>query len=343
MEMKTRLLLVPFLLVTATALAAGCGGGSGSVSADSVAKVGSTSITKTKFSDLMQVGLANYLAHGQKPPQVGTPLYTQLKAQAVTFLVQQEELKQEGQKLGVTVTQKEIDAKLAATRTTYFHGSQKKLEAELKKDHVTLAQYEQYQILPTLLGQMIYDKVTSNVNVSKADAKKYYDQNQATYTTQAETTRSVRHILVNSKTLADKLETQLKNGANFAKLAKKYSRDTGSAQLGGKLTAIKGQLVKPFQDVAFSLKTNEISKPVKSQYGWHIIQALGPIQNKPAHVTPFSQVEAQIQSNLATQKKGTVWSTWLAKLKKDYEGKVSYQTGYAPATTTVPTAPTTTG
>src|SRR5689334_1175019 len=116
MEMKTRLLLVPLCLAAVAALAAGCGGGGSSVSADSVAVVGSTPITKSTFADLMKVGLANFRAHGQAPPKVGTPLYTQLKQQAVTFLVQQEELAQEGQKLGVTVTQKDIDAKLKETK-----------------------------------------------------------------------------------------------------------------------------------------------------------------------------------------------------------------------------------
>jgi foldase protein PrsA len=345
MEMKTRLLLVPLCLATVATLAAGCGGGSGSVSADSVAVVSGTPISKSSFTDLMNVGLANFQAKGQTPPKVGTPLYSQLKDQTVTYLVQQEELQQQAQKLGVTVTPKDIDARLKQITTTYYGGSQKKLDAALKKDHLTLAEVKQYEIQPQLLGQKVYDKVTSSVLVSKADAKKYYDQNKTTFTTPAETTRSVRHILVDSKSLANKLEGELKNGASFAKLAKKYSKDTSSAQLGGKLNAVKGQLVKPFQDVAFSLKTGQTSQPVHSQFGWHIIQALGPVKNTSAHTQPFSQAYAQIQQQLLTTKKGQVWSTWVAKLKKDYDGKVSYQTGYAPATTTVPTVstPTTTG
>ena len=99
----------------------------------------------------------------------------------------------------------------------------------------------------------------------------------------------------------------------------------------------------PFDKASFSLKTNEISAPVKSVYGWHIIQALGPV--KPAHTQTFKEVESEIKANLAQQKKQTAWTEWLAKVKKDYDGKVSYATGYAPATTTTPTitTPTTTG
>jgi foldase protein PrsA len=344
--MKTRLLLAPLCLAAVAALAAGCGGSStGSVSADSIAVVGGTKISKTTFDELVKVGLANYKAHGQAAPKVGTPQYTQLKDSAVKYLVQQEELQQEGQKMGVTVTQKDIDTRLASIKTQSFGGSQTKLLAALKKDGISLSDLEQYEIQPQLLSQKIYDKVTSSVKVSKTAAKAYYDQNKATYTTPAETTRSVRHILVSSKKLAEKLETKLKNGASFAALAKKYSTDTGSAQLGGKLNAVKGQLVKPFQDVAFSLKTGAVSPPVHSQYGWHIIQALGPVKHSTAHLQSFAKVEPQIDQSLLQTKQSEVWTAWLAKVNKDYQGKVSYQTGYAPATTTTPTlsTPTTTG
>ncbi len=145
-----------------------------------------------------------------------------------------------------------------------------------------------------------------------------------------------------TKALADKLEKQLAHGANFATLAKKYSKDPTSAPKGGKIVAVEGRLVKPFQNVAFSLKTNQISPPVHTVYGWHIIQALGPV--KPAKVTPFKQVEPQIQSNLLQQDKTTAWNNWLAKLKTDFQGKISYQSGYEPATTTTTTGttPTTT-
>jgi foldase protein PrsA len=350
MEMKTRLPFLALIVVLVALLAAGCGGGggSGSVPNDSVAKVGDTPISKSTFNALMTVAFARYKAQGQKAPAVGTPQYTQLRDQAVTFLVQEEELQQEADKLGVKVSQKDVEDRLALIKKTYYHDSEKQLEAALKKDNITLAELEQYNLKPTLLSEKLQAKVTANVKVTEAAAKKYYDQNKTTFTTPK--TREVRHILVNSKSLADKIESQLKSGASFAKLAKKYSKDTASAAQGGKLCVAHGgssgacqQTVPPFDKASFSLKTNEISQPVKSVYGWHVIQALGPI--KPAHTQTFKEVESQIQSNLAQQQKQVAWSNWLAKLKKDYDGKVSYQTGYTPATTTAPTpsTPTTTG
>jgi foldase protein PrsA len=349
MEMKTRL---PFLLlsIALVALLAACGGGGGTsnVPSDAIAQVGSTPITKADFDGLMTVACARYKSQGQPCPQVGTPTYTSLRDSAVNFLVQQEELTQEAKKLGVTVTQKDINQQLQQITQASFQGSKKKLDAALKKDDITLPLLEQFELRPRLLGQKLQAKVTSNVTVSSAAAFKYYNANKSSFTTPK--TREVRHILVNSKSLANTIEGKLKNGASFAALAKKYSKDTGSAAQGGKLCVAHGgssgacqQTVAPFDKAAFSLKTNQLSQPVHSVYGWHIIQPVGPV--KPAHTQTFAQVKAQIEANLAAQQKQTAWQAWFAKLAKDYKGKVAYQTGYAPAPTTTPTtpAPTTTG
>jgi parvulin-like peptidyl-prolyl isomerase len=347
--MKTRL---PFLLLSTVLVSvlAACGGGgsSGSVPSDAIAKVGSTPITKASFNSAMDTAFARYKAQGQPPPKVGTPTYSSLRDSVVTFLVQEEELTQEGEKLGVTVTQKDIDKQVAQIKKTSFGGSEKKLDAALKKDDITLAELEQYQLRPNLLGQKVQSKVTADIKVSDAAALKYYNQNKTSFTTPK--TREVRHILVNSKSRAEMLYAKLKGGASFAVLAKKYSKDTGSAAQGGKLCAAHGsssgscfQTVPPFDKAAFSLKTKEISQPVHSVDGWHIIEPLGAV--KPAHTQTFAEVKSNIQANLASQQKTTAWQSWLAKMAKDFKGKVSYQTGYAPATITTqtPSAPTTTG
>jgi parvulin-like peptidyl-prolyl isomerase len=127
----------------------------------------------------------------------------------------------------------------------------------------------------------------------------------------------------------------LKAGGDFAKLAKKYSKDPGSAAQGGKLTITKGQTVAPFDKVAFSLKTNELSPPVHTTYGWHIIQALSAV--KPATQQPLKDVKAQISSQLLQTKKTDVINKWVDDVNKEYAKKIAYQTGYTPLATTAPT------
>jgi foldase protein PrsA len=348
MEMKTRL---PFLLLSTlfVALLAACGGGgnSGPVPADAIAQVAGVPVTKASFDTVMSLSCANYKAQGQACPKVGTPTYSTLRDSAVTFLVQQVELAQEGQKLGVTVTQQDIDKQVEQIKKAYFHGSEKKFEAALKQRGYPLSGYE-ILLRSRLLGQRLQAKVTSNVKVSSAAALKYYNQNKRSLTTPK--TREVRHILVANKGLAEQIRAKLVNGASFAALAKKYSKDPGSADKGGKYCVAHGTssgacitTVPPFDKAAFSLKTKEISQPVHSVDGWHIIQPLGPV--KPAHTQTFKEVEAQIKANLVSQQTQTAFNAFLAKMAKDYKGKVTYQAGYAPATVTTPTvpAPTTTG
>ncbi len=345
--MKTRL---PFLLLSLAlvAMLAACGGGGQQqVPADAIAQVGSTPITKTSFNSLLSLACSRYKAQGQPCPKVGTPTYSSLRDSAVTFLVQQEEETQAAEKLGVTVTQKDLDKQVEQIKKTYYQGSEKKFDAALKQQGIALSAFEQYELRPNLLGQKVKAKVTSNVHVSNAAALKYYNENKATFTTPK--TREVRHILVNNKSLAEKIEQKVKNGANFAQLAKKYSKDTGSAAQGGKLCVAHGTAsggcnptVAPFDKAAFSLKTNDISL-VHSVYGWHVIQPISAV--KPAHMETFAQVKSQIVTNLSSQQQQTALNAWLAKMTNDFKGKVAYQTGYAPATTTTATtsAPTTTG
>jgi foldase protein PrsA len=332
------------LTLALVALLAACGGGGGntSVSNDAVAQVGSTPITKANFTSLMAVACARYKAQGQACPKVGTDTYTQLRDQAVTFLVQQEELSQEAKKLGVSVTNADVAKQVAQIQKTYYKNSKAKFLAALKKDDISLVQLEQYNLRPNLLSSKLQAKVTSNVQVSDAAAQKYYNDNKTSFTTPK--TREVRHILVNNKTLAEKIEKELKNGASFASLAKRYSKDTGSAAQGGKLCVAHGgtsgactQTVAPFDKAAFGLKTNEISL-VHSVYGWHVIQPIGSV--KPAHTQTFPEVESQIKANLESQQKQTAWTAWLAKMASDFKNKVSYQTGYTPAATTTASATT---
>jgi len=329
------------LLAALLLVAAGCGGGSKSVPSDSVAVVGSDPITKSEFNFLIAGAKSQAEASKATFPKPGTTEYKTLQDKAMAYLVQEKELEQKGKDIGIQVTDADVTKQIKQIKQQYFQGNEKAFQAQLKQQGFTLPLLEVYQ-RGNLLSDKLYKKITGDVKVSDADIQKYYNENKAQYASLA--SRDVRHILVSSKKQADSLEAQLKSGADFAKLAKKYSKDTTSAVKGGELTIEKGKTVPEFDKEAFLLKTKEISPPVHTQYGWHIIQALSAV--KPASTQPLSAVKETIRQNLLQQKKTDAFQKWLDGVKADYAKKVRYQTGYVPsstATTAQTTAGTTTG
>jgi parvulin-like peptidyl-prolyl isomerase len=355
MEMKTRLLFVPLLLALVASLAA-CGGGS-QVPANAIAVVKGTPITVAQFNDFFTQAVNQAKATSGVAPQPGTPQYTALRSQVVSQLVQIAEVKQVAAKEGVSVSQSDIDKFVANIVKTNYNGSEKKFEDAVKKAGLTVAQ-AQRQVFIHLLVTKLQAKVTKTAKVSEAQEKAYYTTNLAQYAVPAgSTTRQLAHILVKTKAEALKIEKQLQNGANFAALAKKYSTDPGSAANGGQICIAKSgsagpcqQTVPPFAKAGFALKTGAISPPVHSQFGWHVIKALGPVMKK-AYTEPFSQVQAAIQHILLGQQQQQLWQQWITDFQNEYKGKVNYQSSYAPpATTALPTTngvtvptPTTTG
>jgi len=104
------------------------------------------------------------------------------------------------------------------------------------------------------------------------------------------------HILVPTKEQAEKVIAELKGGADFAALAKKYSTDPAAANGGDLGWFKKGDMVPAFADAAFSLKPGDVTQqPVQTQFGWHVIKVLDKRQAPPA---PFEQVAEQIRQTL---------------------------------------------
>lgn len=102
-----------------------------------------------------------------------------------------------------------------------------------------------------------------------------------------------RHILVKDEKTAQEVRQKLLNGGSWSELAKEYSIDPGSKDKGGMLGWFgRGQMVKAFEDAAFSLKVGEISQPVQTQYGWHIIQVLGH-EERPMTTTQIENAKDQ--------------------------------------------------
>jgi foldase protein PrsA len=322
MKISRSLLLLCALL---SLVLAGCGGGSDSVPPDAVAVVDGQKVPKADFEGLLKQAKTSYKNQKRDFPKAGSQEYQTLKNQAVQFLVQREQFEQEAKNLDVEITEKQVDDRLAQIQKQYFGGDKKKYEKQLADQGLSDAQVRN-DIRAQIVSEKIFERVARDVKVTDQQVTDYYNKNKAQYS-QPES-REVRHILVKTKAKADDMVRQLAGGADFGDLAKKNSEDTGSKANGGKLTISKGQTVAPFDKEAFQLKKNEISKPVKTEFGFHIIQALGDV--KPAKVTPLKDVKESIRQQLLQTKKNEAMTAWVNDLKKDYEDKITYAVGFNP-------------
>ncbi len=144
----------------------------------------------------------------------------------------------------------------------------------------------------------------------KTDAiSKYYNDNKDSFTTQPRA--KVRHILLTiapdasnediekASTAMQNIEQELKAGADFNELAKKYSQDTTTAENGGDLNWINpGDTVAPFNDAVFSMQSGEVSAPIRTDFGLHLIKV---DEVEPARTKELSEVEDDIKTALAQE------------------------------------------
>ncbi|KGR82864.1 peptidylprolyl isomerase [Lysinibacillus odysseyi] len=158
---------------------------------------------------------------------------------------------------------------------------------------------------------LLQEKAKAEVKVSDKEVKEYYDQ--------ASQELHARHILVATQEEAKEIVKELKNGGDFAKIAKEKSTDTASAAEGGDLGWFSvGAMVKEFNDAAYALEPKTISEPVKSDYGYHIIEVL-----EKRDVKDYGTLEEkkdEITEAIRNQKAD--WPTIQAKLVKDAKVEV---------------------
>ena len=188
------------------------------------------------------------------------------------------------------------------------------LRNEMKVSDSELAAYfeknkERYRIGETRKIKYLLvdvDALKAKTVVPPGDVERSYQQNLAQYQTPEQVRAS--HILLETagkdeaavRAEAERLLKQVKDGADFAALAKKHSADEASAAQGGDLDYFgRGRMVKEFDDVAFSLEPGTVSDLVKTQFGFHIIKV---VDKKPATTRPLEEVRAQIADQLAYER-----------------------------------------
>ncbi|MCM3440130.1 peptidylprolyl isomerase [Metabacillus halosaccharovorans] len=261
-----------------------------STRSDVVAKVGSESLTK---DDLY------------------TFFVEQNGEAALDTLITKNLINQEVEKEKITVSSKEIDAELQELIDSY--GGEETFEQQLTSSGLT-----QDDIKEDIEVNLKIEKLLEpQIEITEEEMKTYFDENKDSFAQTKQVKAS--HILVEDEETAKEVKEKLDNGEDFAELAKEYSTDTASAESGGDLGFFgEGSMVAEFEEAAFSMKVDEISDPVKSDYGYHIIKVTDTQEAAEAN---FEKSKEEIKGILLDEKMTTEYPTWLEEKQKEYDVK----------------------
>ncbi|WP_027085043.1 foldase protein PrsA [Cohnella panacarvi] len=219
-------------------------------------------------------------------------------SQMVDSVAENKLVKQLADKAGIAVTDDQLDKEVTDFAGNF--GGMEALQQALDQQGISMDELKQKQVAPTLLRKLLYQNQNP---ATDAVIQAYADENKDAIAAQKKVRAS--HILVATKEEADAIEADLKAGQDFAELAKSKSTDTGSAVNGGDLDYFgSGQMVPEFEEAAFKLKVGEVSEPVKSDFGYHIIK-----------VTDIQ--EPDVQTLYWQEQLNTNGTTWMDKLKAD--------------------------
>jgi foldase protein PrsA len=253
-----------------------------------IAKINGDSISKDELYDVMV-------------EQYGAATVEQLIADKIVA--------SEAKKQKITISDEELNKEVDKLKESY--GGEEVFDQVLASNNTTV------DVLKEDLKNYLTmrELIEPQIEITDEELKTYFDENKDSLG-EAEQVKA-SHILVEGEETAKEIKQKLADGADFAELAKEYSTDEGSKENGGELGFFpRGTMVTEFEDVAFSLPINEISEPVKSDYGYHIIKVE---EKKEAKEADFDDSKAAIKETLIDEKMESEYTTWLEEKKKDYD------------------------
>lgn len=229
-------------------------------------------------------------------------------AATLDVMISNEVVDQEAEKAKVKVTQDEIDEEMAVYEEQY--GGAEGLAEALATSGMSIADLEEemktYLKVEKIIGP--------DIEITDEQMSTYFEENKESLEQGSKVEAS--HILVETQEEADEVKSKLDDGSDFAELAAEYSIDTSNAENGGALGEFgAGEMTPEFEEAAFSLKVDEISKPVETDYGFHIIQVTSKTEAKEATLEDNKE---QIKETLFDEALNTKYAEWLAEKIESY-------------------------
>jgi foldase protein PrsA len=253
-----------------------------------VAKVGSKSISK---EDLY------------------TTLVDQYGEAALDTLIAEKIVELESKEKEITVKKSEMEEELQTIQDSY--GDEEAFNEALASSGASLDSVKENIKTYLLTEKLLQDRIS----ISDDQVKEYFEENKDSFAQEEQVEAS--HILVEDEETAKEVKEKLDNGGDFAELAKEYSTDTSNAESGGELGFFaKGEMVAEFDEKAFTMKKGEISEPVKTEFGYHIIKVT---DKKEAKEAVLDEHKEEVKDLLFDQALQTEYGTWLEEQKEEYK------------------------
>lgn len=250
-------------------------------------------------------------------------LINRIKSAAFDELVIQSLVRQDAQKNNIKIDSGEVDAIL-----NNFKESKNSAETDGYQKFLGKSKLSENDLRAQIEISQLYDKlrdiVAGGITVSDAAAEKYFNDNPTMF--QKPGGIQIYHILVDNEAKAAEIMAKIKQGHDFAGLAKQYSLDPGSKDQGGDVGLVNDStnFVPEFKQAALALQPGQLSpQPVKTNYGYHIIKAGARHAAAPQS---FEKVKDQLKLELANEEQNRTFETYLEQLKnnadiKDYRSK----------------------
>lgn len=261
-----------------------------------VLRVNNDTVRLSGFNDRFNFYIANIAAQQGFPlTEEVRPLFEQLRPSYLEQLINERLVLQLARQRGIRVPEDAIDQQLDDIRQSFE--SEAQYEAALAEAGITSEVFLRELLLEAAATQQVVTLLQSEIAVPDYMITNFYAANPQFFQTDAQT--CAQHILVESEELAQELRLELESGAAFEVLASDYSIDTGSAARGGDLGCFpKGVMIAPFEEAAFGGTLGEVSEPVETQFGYHLVL---PYDRVEAEIVPLEDVRADIEAELTQE------------------------------------------
>jgi foldase protein PrsA len=350
-----RIIVALLALLALVAVVAGCGGG---VPADSVARVGGSSIKKASFEHWLGVASASAQQGGAGPAAVPDPptyqkciaaqrkalptpakgqpkvtdaqlksqceqQYSMLRDQVVQFLISAQWIEGQAKDMGIKLSDADVKKEFDKQKKQSFP-KEADFQRFLKQSGMTMEDVLFRVRLDNLSNKIRTDVTKGSDKVTQAQIADYYNKNKERFA-QPER-RDVGIVLTKTEAQANEAKAAIQGGQSLASVAKKMSIDTASKDHGGVLNGVaKGTQEKALDDAIFSAKKGQLQGPVKTQFGWYVFQVnsiTAATQQTLAQATPT------IRQLLISQNQQQSLDKFIKDFQKKWKDKTECRKGF---------------